>query len=194
MRPAQAPLAAALAAALVAGACARIDDPSALGEPAAAPPPRAAAPGPMPAPASVAGASAPISPASTSPTTDRRLLQALSGQWHQQAKEEIRRNALVANVVLVLSPDGRLNLFRDDSGGTNFAFQSWGLWTASSPTPGVAEVALTYVGARPGRMCYTLTGGCQDFPVPVRETFIFTLTGPDTMETPGGLWRRSRLS
>jgi hypothetical protein len=77
-------------------------------------------------------------PAPTPPPADPRPLHDLAGRWRMEAKE---RDAIVPNIVLALRPDGGLDLFRDDGGGTNFSLHFWGAWAPSSPAPGRVEIS-----------------------------------------------------
>ena len=129
-------------------------------------------------------------PTPTPPPADPRLLHDLAGRWHMEAKE---KDAIVPNIVLALRPDGGLDFFRDDSGGTNFSLHFWGTWAPSSSAPGQVEISFHYVGVQPKRFCYALPGGCEDYEVPFREKWAFTETSPDTMETPGAVWHRDPL-
>ena len=119
---------------------------------------------------------------------DPRLLPALAGRWRMQAKPT---DALVPNITFVLRPDGALDFYRDDGGGTNFSSRFFGTWAASSPAPGRFEITFAFTGAEPRRRCLALPGECSDYELPVRETWSFTEGRPGTMETPGAVWRRS---
>jgi hypothetical protein len=121
---------------------------------------------------------------------DPELRPVLAGRWSMEPKA---KDALVPNIVILLHPDGRLNLLRDDSGGTNFTFQLWGTWSASASAPTRYNFTFDYVGVNPKRRCYALPGTCEDFTSGYREAWTFAATGPDTMETPGAVWRRSPL-
>jgi hypothetical protein len=135
---------------------------------------------------------APPAAASAPPAApDPKLLPVLAGRWRPEAKA---RDALVPDIVLWLYPDGRLILLRDDSGGTNFAVQLWGTWAASSPAPNLFLLDLDYEGVQPKRRCNPVTGRCRSLLDLARETWSFTATGPDTMETAGAVWHRSPLS
>jgi SPOR domain len=164
-----------LAVPLLAGACASVDKPRTE----------------LPATLESAPPSAPdqASPAVPPVVTDLLLRQALAGKWRMEPK---MRDALIPNIVLELHPDGRLDLFRDDGGGTNFTIQLWGAWAASASAPDRVEITLGYVGARPGRRCRAFSGRCEDYKVPSPDTVAFTRTGPDAMETPGAVWRRDQ--
>jgi hypothetical protein len=118
-------------------------------------------------------------------TPDPRLLRDLAGRWHMEAKE---KDAIVPNIMLVLQPDGSLDFFRDDSGGTNFSLHLWGAWAPSSPAAGRVEISFHFIGAQPKRSCLALAGGCEDYGVPFWERWAFTETGPGTMETSGAIW------
>ena len=50
-----------------------------------------------------------------------------------KAKE---KDALVPNIILVLRPDGSLDFFRDDSGGTNLSLHFWGTLSTLLLCPG----------------------------------------------------------
>jgi hypothetical protein len=121
---------------------------------------------------------------------DPNLRAVLAGHWRMEAKAQ---DAVVANIVLWLYPDGRLTLLRDDSGGTNFAVQLWGTWEASAPAPDLFLLDLNYDGVHPKRRCNPVSDRCRDLLGPGRETWTFTATGSDTMETTGAVWRRSPL-
>lgn len=129
-------------------------------------------------------------PAPTQLLADPQLLHDLAGRWHMEAKE---KDAIVPNIVLALRPDGSLDFFRDDSGGTNFSLHFWGAWAPSSSAPGEVDISFHYIGVQPRRVCFALRGGCDEYEVPFREKWAFTETSPDTMETPGAVWHRDPL-
>ena len=162
MHPGKSFLVLLVAVPLLAGACASVDKPRT-------------------APSSAPDQAPPV-------VTDLLLRQALAGKWRMEPK--MGGDALIPNIVLELHPDGRLDLFRDDSGGTNFTIQLWGAWAASASAPDRVEITLGYVGARPGRRCHAFSGRCEEYKVPSPNTVTFTRTGPDAMETPGAVWRR----
>ncbi|MFL5514985.1 MAG: SPOR domain-containing protein [Gemmatimonadales bacterium] len=173
MHPGKSFLVPLLAVPLLAGACASVDKPRTE----------------LPATLESALPSAPdqASPAVPPVVTDLLLRRALAGKWRMEPK---MRDAIISNIVLELHPDGRLDLSRDDGGGTNFTIQLWGAWAAAASAPDRVEITLGYVGARPGRRCRAFSGRCEDYKVPSPDTVAFTRTGPDAMETPGAVWRR----
>jgi hypothetical protein len=141
--------------------------------------------------------SVPTRPAAASPAAplaapDPELRQALAGRW--RVEELKQKDAVVPNIVLALYPDGRLTLYRDDSGGTNFSVQLSGTWTAAPLGSDRVQVSLNVDAIRPDRLCYALPGTCQPYTVPFTERYAFVRTGPDTMETPGATWRREPLA
>ena len=121
---------------------------------------------------------------------DPRLLPALAGRWRMQAKPP---DALIPNIIFVLRPDGALDFYRDDGGGTNFSSRFSGTWTASSPAPGRFEITFAFTDAEPRRRCLALPGECSEYELPFRETWSFTEGRPGTMETPGAIWHRDPL-
>jgi hypothetical protein len=127
-------------------------------------------------------------PAAAPVRTDPALRQAWAGRWHVETLRQ--ENALVPNLVLELHPDGRLTMLRDDSGGSNFSVRLAGTWTATSLEPNRVRVSFNVAEVQPARRCYALPGNCQPYAVPFTESYALTQTGPDTMETPGAVWRR----
>ena len=121
--------------------------------------------------------------------SDPRLLPALAGRWRMVAKQ---KDALVPNITFVLRPDGGLDFYRDDSGGTNFSSRFFGTWAASS-APGRFEITFDFTGAEPRRRCLALPGECSEYKLPFRETWSFTEPRPGMIETPGAVWWRSEL-
>jgi hypothetical protein len=119
---------------------------------------------------------------------DPRLLPVLAGWWRMEPK---KTDALIPNILFVLRPDGALDFYRDDSGGTNFSSRFSGIWSASSPGPGWFVITFDFTGAEPRRRCFALPGNCSEYKLPFRETWSFTGGQPGKMETPGAVWWQS---
>jgi hypothetical protein len=102
-------------------------------------------------------------------------------------------DALVPNITFVLRPDGGLDFYRDDGGGTNFSSRFFGTWAAFSPAPGRFAITFDFTGAEPRRRCLALPGECSEYKLPFRETWSFTEGRSGTMETPGAVWWRFEL-
>jgi hypothetical protein len=121
---------------------------------------------------------------------DPRLLPTLAGRWRMVAKQT---DALVPNITFVLRPDGGLDFYRDDGGGTNFSSRFFGTWAVSSPGPGRFVITFEFTDAEPRRRCLALPGECSEYKLPFRETWSFTEPRPGMIETPGAVWWRSEL-